>query len=609
MRLADFFLGGKSISGGVKTHQNTVPSGTVRNDGIKNEGINRQLQSLTPGQTIQGEIVSKNGGEVQIRLADDTMLQAKVDRNMNLEVGKMVTFEVKSNGQTLTLGPLFTNTAMEANVLKALEMASLPVNQTSLSMTKQLMEAGMSIDRNTLQQFYREANLFPKAQIADIINLHKLAMPVNENNVAQMASYRNLTHQLVKGLNNVLEALPDVISHLIETKDTEGAAKLYGQLLTMTQEGVNVGENAEAGGNTVQNANQDVAQNLAPNEGTISTQNGALTETDKALIQNIIRESISIMDNMQSGENGNGMQAGDILHPGETVQPGEALQTNPAGKSVTPEMTEVFLQGESVVIQDALPGATNLADATMQNHAANFGALNHSADTQALETLIKSLFGRFPDSAEEQKAVLKPLLDFLQRQWTITPEEVADKEQVENLYHRLDKQLKGLTNVLENIGQTENAAYKAVTNLSQNVEFLQQVNQAYTYVQLPLRLQQGEAHGELYVYTNKKHLAREDGQISALLHLDMEHLGPVDVYVAMMGENVNTKFYVCDDEMLDFLMGHMDILTKRLEKRGYQCSFDMQVRKQGEHEESGISSLLQQESTVPLAEYSFDVRT
>ena len=33
--------------------------------------LNRQIRSLVPGQTIRGEIVSRNGSEVQIRLSDD----------------------------------------------------------------------------------------------------------------------------------------------------------------------------------------------------------------------------------------------------------------------------------------------------------------------------------------------------------------------------------------------------------------------------------------------------------------------------------------------------------------------------------------------------------
>ena len=171
-----------------------------------------------------------------------------------------------------------------------------------------------------------------------------------------------------------------------------------------------------------------------------------------------------------------------------------------------------------------------------------------------------------------------------------------------------------LAESLEQTGQQQSTVYKATVNMNQNLDFLQQLNQMYTYVQLPVKLQHSEAHGDLYVYTNKRHLAARDGQISALLHLDMEHLGPVDVYVAMQNERLNTNFYLRDDEMLDFINEHMEMLTQRLENRGYHCNFELTVRSREEQAEeqkqssANIDSLLVREAKVPIAMYSFDVR-
>ena len=163
----------------------------------------RQIRSLVPGQTISGEIVSRNGSEVQIRVSDEILLTARVDRNMNIEVGKNMTFEVKNNGSALTLSPLFTNVSADVNVLKALDMAGLPVNSVSVEMTEQLMAAGMSVNRSSLQQIFREINAFPQGEISDIISLHRLQVPVNQASLDQMASYRNLNHQLTEGMNAV----------------------------------------------------------------------------------------------------------------------------------------------------------------------------------------------------------------------------------------------------------------------------------------------------------------------------------------------------------------------------------------------------------------------
>lgn len=595
MRLSDLFTGDKSISDTGKTNQSMgTQSGVVRGDALK-----RQLHSLVPGQTIQGEVISKNGSEVRIRLSEDMVLQARIDQNMNLEVGKTMTFEVKSNGQTLTLGPLFTNMALDANVMKALEMASLPINQTTVSMTKQLMEAGMPIDRNTLQQVYREANQFPQAQIADIVNLHKLSMPVNEGNITQIASYRNFTHQLVTGLNNVLDTLQDVFSLLMEKGDTQGAAELYVHFLKMVQDSLISRDGGMLNASSGSIAGQPGAgDNAAANLAESLNGEGALSETDRTLIGSVIRDSASVLEHLAEGD----------LSSMEAAQKTDQIfgQTQSTETNVPNEENLSLIQNDGSVQVQTFPegsrqGTRILAEALMKGV--------QTQEWVALTAQLKAMLGRVPEGAGSHRELLKNLLDFLQKQWLISPEEVADKDRVEDLYRQMGRQLKSLTKVLENIGQTDHSAFRAVTSLSQNLDFLQQINQTYTYLQLPLRLQQGEAHGDLYVYTSKKHLARKDGQISALLHLDMEHLGPVDVYVAMSGEKVNTRFLVRDDEMLDFLIGHMDILTTRLQKRGYQCSFEMQVREQGGKAEDSISRLMQEEHAVPLAEYSFDVRT
>jgi len=113
------------------------------------------------------------------------------------------------------------------------------------------------------------------------------------------------------------------------------------------------------------------------------------------------------------------------------------------------------------------------------------------------------------------------------------------------------------------------------------------------------------------VYSNKRNLAQKEGEVSALLHLDMEHLGPVDVYVQMKDANVSTRFYLQDDEMLDFINDHIHILTERLEKRGYHMTCQMTVREGTDTEDKNVvlQELLNENSNRPaLVSYSFDVR-
>lgn len=565
MRLTELFIGSKQAT----------EAGNIRL--VSNAQIlqmNRQIKALAPGQTINGEVLSKNGNDVQIRLAEDLLINARVDGGMNLEIGKSILFEVRNNGSALTLSPLFSNMSNDTNVLKALDMSGLPVNNTTVAMTESMMEAGLPVDKNSLQQVFREINMFPEAELYDVVDLHRLKLPVTEDNLKQVAAYKNLTHQLTEGMGEVVSSLSDTIQNMVSQGNVREAAGLYLELLNLA-----TGEaGAEGAGSIMDIMSQEATsadssivqttltmpeenvQNPGNQQGTVSEQ-GAVIQQGAAqtnvlqddILQAVLQETQQTITKQQSG------------FPGDKqlVLQQEAIQDNPQGVQLSPDLLK-------------------------------------QAISQGDDTLLKSILG--------DKEVQKFLTDILKEQWLITPEEVADEGKVDELYNRLSRQLKGIANVLETAGQAESTAYRATTNLSNNIDFLHQFNQMYTYVQLPLKLQQGQAHGDLYVYTNKKNLAAKDGQISALLHLDMEHLGPVDVYVAMNASKVNTKFYVQDDDMLDFLEGHMDLLTARLNKRGYDCSLDMQVRNKEEDIKSGIRPLLDKQGSVPLVQYAFDMR-
>lgn len=595
MKLSDVFTGRKNTDT-VDRLQKASPSTS------RTASINRQIRALVPGQTLHGEIVSRNGSEVQIRLSEDFVISARVDQNMNLEVGKNMTFEVKNNGSALTLSPLFANVATDVNVLKALDMAGLSVNQTSVSMTEQMMEAGLAVDRNSLQQMYREINAFPDAEISDIVNLHKLGLPVNEETVNQMVSYRNLTHQLVQGMETVMDALPNVVEELTVRGDLEGAVTLYRELVQLAEESL-LPEEADFREALPTEAETSASTVSGTAEDTVSFSGTVLQENNV--------ENGEALPKAEPGAGETEIPAGRGMALAEELQ--EAVQEQENAQALRHEVTEELRQvlsnlnlspRERTMLQqqiDALAGE----EGNPQKMLALIDRIGETAgrDLGGAKEALQSLFS--------QKGVQTFLLHTLRDSWLIRPREVSEPGKVEELYRRLDKQLKGLTHALESVGQKGSEAYRAASNMSQNVDFLHQLNQMYSYVQLPLRLQQGAAHGDLYVYSNRKNLAGKDGKVSALLHLDMEHLGPVEVYVALQNSKVNTRFFVKDDEMLDFLEAHMDLLTDRLKKRGYDYSFSMETRGEESHasQGGGLAPILEQEKGVVLTQYAFDVRT
>ena len=124
----------------------------------------------------------------------------------------------------------------------------------------------------------------------------------------------------------------------------------------------------------------------------------------------------------------------------------------------------------------------------------------------------------------------------------------------------ISKEINEVVEIFENVGLKNSPAGESVTNMSNNLDFLNQVNQMYSYIQLPIKLSGGDsAHGDLYVYSNGKRKFQPGETVSAILHLDLDNLGPLDVYVKMTDNNVKTNFYVADESVLDLIEAHIDI--------------------------------------------------
>lgn len=547
MKLSDLFRS-TSVSRSDENGESVVASQKNQNT----LRINRQIKALMPGQTLHGEVVSKNGGEVQIKLADDMVLSARLEREMAIDPGKIMTFEVRNNGKTLTLSPLFANTATDANVLKALDMANVPVNEASVEMTQTMMEQGMSIDRNSIQNVYRDVSANMDAAVRDIVQLHQLNVEVTPNNLNQLQNYKSMQHQIVGAMNQIVTELSGQMETMIQSGNVRDALLLFSKL----QE-VFLGQSAGGA-----DPDADIMQSkLEP---------AAVSRDDGVTLQNNI------------GENRPDIETEPNVQP--NAEKGQLLK-------------DVFSGKEFRMVQEAL----------------KHPALQETAPK--LQDLLARMQAGTATGGDVQKAVTgTELSDFLKNQmlanWLLEPEMVQEKENVDRLYQRISRQLGEMQKVLSEMPAAEQgSAMKSVTNMQNNVDFMNQLNQAFTYVQIPLKMGDKETHGELYVYTNKRNLAREDGNVSAFLHLDMENLDPVDVYIAMQNQKVNTKFYLKDDEMIDFIQAHIHILNERLAKRGYSMNCEMIAKEQEEQETNILERMTESEKSVTvLSRYAFDVR-
>lgn len=574
----------------------------------------RQLQSevraLKPGQTLQGMVVSRNGNTVQIELAQDFAINAKLDQSVNLALGQMMSFEVKANSSSfMSLAPLYTNTANTATILRALAAAGMPETAENIEMVAKMMEEGMPIDKESILNMSRLLMDFPGKNSTSIIQMTRLGLPVTEANIEQFEQYRNANHQILSSAETITNQLPQSFTELINSGQSERAYAFYqavidiftedgagadGTVTVQTQEGAEISH----AGDTVQEApgngeNTETTQTVETTGG--QTQSASSTETagqsEQTEGQPVQTEGTASKEQpvgvpMEELPKAGAEEGGKapVLNREQWQRLGDALRELGMNEETAKQVKSGTLPPKDVLqfIRQLLPKA-----------------LRGDVPEPALQRLL---------GGKEFQALLKEQIG---RQWTIAPQDVADKKQVEQLYERIREQTARLSQALETAGKGDAPVARSVQNLQNNVDFMNQMNHLYTYVQLPLKMLGNNAHGDLYVYTNKKNLATRDGQVSALLHLDMEHLGPLDVYVTMKDKQVATNFTVANDEVLALIEEHIDLLNQRLEGRGYSLKTQMHVKEDaGEEEDSSIMQTLlsQQKNISVLSRTSFDMR-
>lgn len=553
-----------------QTTQGTVNAQTLP----QNLQIIRAIRALQAGQTIQGEILAIKGKDVQLSILNDVIIDAKLAGSMNLTPGVTMPFQVKANNsQGLSLIPLFTNIASDPNVLKALDMAQVPVNDRSLEMVQTLMEKGMPIDKQSVQEMYREVVNFKDMPVKDIVSLHQMEVPVNQENLTQLSLYQNNQHYLKDTFSDMGNAIGGQLESLLAEGKTDAVLKIINELQQLFQGTQAEMQNKDSQGTVLDG---EMSGKLARSTSALPETNSLGTEKQVTIV--LTEEMLLNGDKVSAKEVAEQESLQKIFHPEQQI----AESKNP--NSLT---KEDLVSGNKK--QEEMNSQSQTTKVSVEWKDLAEGLLKEKTPGK-----IASMFEKIWDKE-------------ISKNWLLEPENVTDKKNVKEYYEKLTSQIKQLEKIFEDGTSMKNPATRAIQNTASNLDFMNQLNQMHAYIQLPLKMSNQNAHGELYVFTNKKNLTKQDGKVTALLHLDMEYLGKMDVYVALENKKVNTNFYLEKEEYLDFLEEHMELLTSRLNKRGYTCEVKTTLRNQ--EEESVIKTIEKQQGTsMMLSMQAFDVR-
>lgn len=591
------------------------------------------LEELSSGSVFEGTVSSVKNGKVTLALSDGQTITARLSGKVPLSQGTPMFFQVKSNdGATIEIKPYTGAGSGENPILtNALTEGTVPVTERNLAMVDAMMKEQMPIDKQSLLNMARIANMNPGVDITTVVNMTKLGIPVSPEMAAQFENYMTDEHAILQEMDQAMNELADLAgSHdLTPDQAVQMNQKILSILLpeqTAAGESVNTEGQIETGGQTMAEG-QIVTGGQITAEGQIvtggqTTAEGQTTSEGQILTGGRLGAEEQTVNGEQTTtagqaiQEGTGGQAiGEVLSDQQFSSLGRLLQNIPSlveSTKLFPEAMEqdIFidtLEDESVaqnlMTEDAAwkaaDGKTALdKNLTVSDFLRTVSQLLSENNGMASQS-IQKLFG-----SDAYKSLLRNVME---QQWLIQPEALKQEKKISQLYEKLEQQMRQVEDALKEAGVTKTRFPETAAEVRGNIEFMNQLNQAYTYVQVPLKMSGQNANGELYVYTNKKNLRDPDAELSAFLHLDLEHLGSTDVSVKMQHRNVKTNFYMADDASYDLVEKYLPVLEQKLKDKGYQCTITMTKE---EKKVSFGDDFLRKDmpQTGTLHRYSFDVR-
>ena len=574
-----------SMIGGVTGQNNTV---NIDGSTLRGQETSSQSLDLKTGSTIQGTVVSitdTSEGKIATINVGDAAISAKLQDGMGLREGQTLNFSVRSSlGGNVSITPLYENTSIDQSTLKALTAAGIEITNDSVQMVKDMMSASLPINKDALMEMSKSLNSFPNTSVSTLVEMKSLGIQKKKKNITSFESYKNYEHQVTSTMESIIEDMPGAFSELMAAgKDTQ-ALDLYGSVLKLFGQEITL-----------------------PEDGTLKEQgpiSNSLVDADE------VAEEDQTLKNLYQ-ETG---KSQDIENTGKLPEDTVRDPQSPLSGRFTDNLRNLGISDKAInTYNEALKesqggsGSENTAQAA-KLEIAQKALLKELADTFEKADLSDPAESAAWKNVFSGKEYTKLLKDNMTSQWHLKPLEVENKENIENLYQRLSNQAKGLTNAItQNLGAESKLAQSA-NNLQNNLDFMNQLNQMFSYVQLPLQMTGQNVHGDLYVYRNKHKKISEDGSVSAALHLDMEHMGPVDVYVKLLNSKVTTNFYVADDSVIDLINDNIHILNERLAKRGYTMEATLKLHDDIDGQDLAVDEMLSVNKTPILSTNSFDAR-
>ena len=575
------------ISNLVSQYNNSVANGEPMTGAKGVEKLVSSLNEMSKGMIFEGTVSSVRGNQVKLALSNGQQILARLAGKFSFEQGQSVFFQVKNNdGGTIEIKP-YTVDGEGANLtlMDALKAAGLSVDGINLSMVNKMMEEHMPIDKTSLNQMYQLVQDNKDINVTTLVELKRLGIEINQVNAAQFENYANDKQAITIAMDSLIDELPNALS----AEDLS----MY-KLVTQARDILNI-----------------VTEGL-PEEAFISSEASDMSQYETIMRDNqsapVVKKHFNIAELFESLNSVSG-ESQDI-HTTQKINNAPATDTILLQENETKSNTIGFLLSDKQI--EELNEQVRMLLPNLQEN--NISLYSEDSSVVGILNDIKSMLENTPANADTLRHLFSGeafklmLKEALEQQWMIKPGDLEkNPKKLDGLYDKIEKQITNMEIILKTSGVVNPKAEALADNIRGNIEFMNQINEAYTYVQVPLKMNEKNASGQLYVYTNKKSMSNPDKELSAFLHLDLEHLGGTDVSIKMLHRKVTTNFYLDSDESYALVKQFLPVFEKRLQDKGYNCELNVNS---GSKQMNFVAGFLKKDlpPTSQVHRYSFDIR-
>lgn len=551
------------------------------------------ISGLKEGAVFRGEILDIVGEKVTISLENEAKLMARLQSGVELGVGDQLLFSVKENTDSqILIKPMFDSLySAQTQVLeKALDVAGLSPTEKNFTVAKELMDAGLPVDKTHMVKILSQSMKFEGTSLQTLVSLHKMDIPITQENITQYERYQGMQHQLTGDIADAAKGIADFVKAF--PSDIDGQT-----LIRTAKEIVNLfaGESDVSVTEHIDPVDPKGANNLQT-EGTVTNTINGNTVSDA--VSGTPREGILTLDNTADspvvGQEENAQSQEVILQQSIDTYMKET-DTGLTGKNVSQLVDSMRQAGVSETDIMSVFQKSDSDPALLQN------TLHLLQNVSVADDVIRQFL--------QQDGFQNVLSEVVKKAFSLNPKQMKEPKEIDELYESILKDTKSFEDAVASNGGNPKEFQQNFQNMRQNLQFMNELNQQMIYAQMPVKLSNKQANSELYVYADKRKLQQKKDGISVMLHLDMDHLGATDVKVTLTGSNVHARFYLNDQDSVDIVTENMNQLAKQLADRGFSLTDEVVKRQPQESINKVVDEIIDENAERSIKRYTFDART